>query len=147
MYVWIFFNYTRDLEKELTYKRDILKKFNINLDEKYNIVYTANKNIDFNVFDKYTKNNFKYIDINYLVDFPGYLLKLIEDSETINLIEGSTANFIYHCQYKNIIQISKPINLHIWLNNRLWAPEYNLCEAWKMMATPQLENWNFIYNN
>jgi hypothetical protein len=141
-----FFNYNRDLSKELTYKRVIMKKFNINEDEKYNIVYTAGKHIDFNIFNKYTQNNLKYIDINYLLDFPGWLLKLIEDSETINLIEGSTTNFIYHCQYKNIIQISKPVNLHVWLNNRSW-PQYNMCEGWRMMTTPQLENWNFIYSN
>jgi hypothetical protein len=36
-----FFNYNRDLSKELTYKNRILKKFNINEDEKYNIVNTA----------------------------------------------------------------------------------------------------------
>ena len=141
-----FFNYTRDLSKELTYKNNILKQFNINKDEKYNIVYTAGKNIDINIFNKYTQNNLKNIDINNLVDFPGFLLKLIEDAETINLIEGSSVNLIYHCQYKNIIHISKPINLHIWLNNRSWT-QYNMCEGWKMMTTPKLENWNFIYTN
>ena len=142
-----FFNYTRDIAKELTIKKDILKKFNINEDEKYNIVYTASQpNITFDIFNKYTQNNFKYIDINYLVDFPGWLFKLIEDAETINLIEASTTALIYHAQYKNIIQLSKPVNLHVWLNNRNWI-ERNLCEGYKMMTTPQLENWNFIYTN
>jgi hypothetical protein len=141
-----FFYYARDLSKETAYKKDILTKLNINEDEKYNIVYTASKQVDFNIFNKYTQNNFKYIDINYLVEFPGWTLKLIEDAETINLIEGSTASFIYHCQYKNIIELSKPVNLHVWLNNREW-PQYNMCEGWKMMTTPQLENWNFIYTN
>ncbi len=139
-----FFNYTRNLSKELICKKDILKKYNMNDDEKYNIVYTASKPVDLNIFNKYTQNNFKYIDINYLVDFPGLLLKLIEEAETINLIEGSTANFLYHCQYKKIIQLSKPVNLHVWLNNRSW-PEYNMCEGWRMLTTPQLENWNFIH--
>jgi hypothetical protein len=138
-----FFNYTRNLSKELNYKKDILKKFNINEDEKYNIIYTASKNLDFNIFNKYTENNYKYIDINYLLDFPGWLLKLIEDAYTINLVEGNTANFIYHCQYKKIIKISKPVNLHIWLNNRSW-PAFNMCEGWKMMSIPQLENWHFL---
>jgi len=141
-----FFNYTRNLETELTCKKDILKKFNINEDEKYNLVYSAGKEVNFNIFNKYTKNNFKYIDINHLVAFPGWLLKLIEDAETINLIEGSTVNFIYHCQYKNIIQLLKPVNLHAWLNNRSW-PQYNMCEGWRMMTTPQLKNWNLIHTN
>jgi hypothetical protein len=141
-----FFDYKRNLSQELNYKKDILKKFNINVDEKYNIVYTADKNIDINIFNKYTQNDFKYINIHYLVDFPGWLLKLIEDAETINLVEGSTVNFIYHCQYKNIIQLTKPVNLHIWLNNRSW-PQYNMCEGWKMMTTPRLDNWNFIHSD
>lgn len=141
-----FFDYKRNLSKELIYKKDILKKFNINEDEKYNIIYTAGKNINPTIFNKYTQNDFKYIDINYLVDFPGWLLNLIEDAETINLVEGSTANFIYHCQHKNIIQPKKPVNLHVWLNNRSW-PQFNMCEGWRMMTTPILENWNFIHNN
>ncbi len=142
-----FFNYTRDIAKELTIKKDILKKFNINEDEKYNIVYTASQpNINFDIFNKFTQNNFKYIDINYLVDFPGWLFKLIEDAETINLIDGSNALFIYHAQYKNIIKLSKPVNFHVWLNNRNWLAN-NICEAYKMMTTPQLENWNFIHTN
>jgi hypothetical protein len=141
-----FFNYTRDLSKELTFKKNILKQFNINEEEKYNIVYSAGKKIDFNIFNTYTSNKYKFIDIHCLADFPGWLLKLIEDSETINLVEGSTVNFLYHCQYKNIIQLSNPVNLHAWLNNRSW-PQYNMCEGWKMMMTPKLENWNIITNS
>ncbi len=88
-----FFNYTRDLITELTYKNDICSNNGIINGEKYNIVNTAGKKIDNNIFNKYTQNNFKYIDIHCLVDFPGCLLKLIEDAETINLIEGSNLKF------------------------------------------------------
>jgi hypothetical protein len=138
-----YFHYERDHDKEDFIKKSILKKYNINNDEKYNII----NNIINNIHDKYKfiKNNFKSVIIDFQADCPGLLLKLIEDAETIHLGEGSNVNFIYHCQYKNIMNSNIIINFHIWPHNRCWS-EYKLDYAWKMMDMPRLHNWKFIFN-
>jgi hypothetical protein len=141
-----FFNYSRDNEKEIFYKNKIKHQYNIHENEKYNIIHSSGEIFDINILKKYVNNDYKFIDIHNIVDFPGWLLLLIEEAECVNLIEGSNANFLYHCQYKNIIKITKPVHFYVFLRNRSW-PYYNLCEAWKMMSTPILENWNFIFED
>lgn len=136
-----YFDYTRDLNMEDKVKKEIKQRFNITENEKYNIIYTSaveNPN-----FSKYIENDYKTINIHYLVKFPGWLFSLIEEAESIHLIEGNIVNFIYHCQYKKIINISKDVNFHVWLRNRKF--DYNLKNAWEMMTTPKLDNWKFIY--
>lgn len=140
-----FFNYSRDTEKEIFYKNEILKKYNLNSDDKYNIIHSAGSNYDINTINKYNNNNFITIDIHNLIEFPGWLFLLIEDAECVNLVEGSTCNFIYHSDYKNIIKIKNPIFFHVWLRNRSWPPFGDA--AWKMMITPMLSNWQFIYED
>jgi hypothetical protein len=93
---------------------------------------------------KHIHNNYTTIDIHNLVEFPGWLFKLIEDSEEIHFVEGCNALF-YFCQYKNIINLTtKIVNFHIWARNRKWI-EYKLDESWTMMSTPKLNNWNYIF--
>lgn len=152
-----YFNFQRNISKEIKIKKEILKKFNIKENEKYNITNNSNDSklvIEHNpsVFAKpinlkdYIKNDYKCIEISYLSDFPGYLLKLIEDAEEIHLIEGSNVNFLYHCQFKDIMK-KKPIFFHVWCRNRHWPYEGCLFDyAWKMMANPKLENWKFIFS-
>jgi hypothetical protein len=143
-----YFNYHRNYEKEKEMKEIILKKFNIKSNEKYNIINTigSEKNIDVKKLDKYIRNSYVNIDINYLVDFPGWLFLLIEDAEEIHLIEGFNTNFIYHSQFKDILHIKhKKVFFHIWARMRKWS-EYNLDWSWKMMDYPKLQNWEFIYN-
>jgi len=141
-----FFSYTRDLEKELFYKKELLQKHRIPAEGKYNIINSSGIAVDLSVYKKYAKNDYPIIDIHKATEFPGWLLLLIEHSETIHLIEGSNVNFIYHCQYKNIITLKQPVYFHIWLHNRAW-PQFNMNAAWNMMATPILDNWQFIHTN
>ena len=136
-----YFDYTRDLNMEDKVKKEIKQRFNISENEKYNIIYTSVvENPD---LSKYIENTYKNINIHYLVKFPGWLFSLIEEAESIHLIEGNIVNFIYHCQYKKIININKDIYFHVWLRNRKF--DYNLKNAWEMMTTPKLDNWTFIY--
>ena len=140
-----FFNYTRDIEKEVMIKNEILNRYNIKDDEKYNIINTACKCPDITKLKKYIDNDYPCIDINFLVDFPGWLFLLIENAESIHLLEGCNTNLLYHSQYKKIIDIKKTVNVHIWLHNRHWLG-WNCDYAYKMYETPKLDNWNIILN-
>ena len=144
-----FFDYTRDHEKEQIYKKQILEKNNLSETDKYNIIYSAGQSIDYENLKKYNKNDYITIDIHNLVDFPGWLFSLIEGAECVNLIEGSTCNFIYHCQYKNIITLNMPIYFHVWLRIRDWVRDWGPLSqpAWKMMTEPILPSWQFIYED
>jgi len=138
-----FFNYSRDFKKEIEIKDLLLNKFNISENEKYNIVYNpiGADNASFHI-----DNDFKIINIHNIVDFQGWLFLLIENAETIHLTEGSTTNFIYHSQYKEIINLNnKRIFIHIWLRNREWF-NLKMDYAWKMYDNPKLDNWEFIFS-
>jgi len=134
-----YFKYTRDYIKENLIEEEMKKKFQINTNDKYNIIYNSENNID---IKKLVKNNFKIINIHYLVDFPGWLCKLIENAEHIYLVEGNIVNFIYHCQYKNIIK-RNPVYFYTQIRIRNW-PHYKLDYASKMMCFPKLDNWEFV---
>jgi hypothetical protein len=140
-----YFEYKRNFEKENSTNFEIRNNFNLSEDEKYNIICSTNEFTDINRIKKKINNNYKSIDINFLVEFPGWLFKLIENAEELHLIEGCNVNFIYFSQYKNIIHLnSKKIYLHIWARNRNWN-EYNLDYGWKMICYPQLNNWNLVF--
>lgn len=141
-----FFHYERDIQKENEIKKEIYTKYNLKNGDKYNIINTIGsqgETIDENRINNKINNKYPSIDINYLVDFPGWLLLLIEEAESIHLVEGCNTNFIYYCQYKNIMK-RKEVYFHIWARNRSWK-SYKLDNSWKMMANPKLEEWNFIF--
>ena len=143
-----FFEYTRDLEKEKEIKDKILKKFNIGEGDKYNIINSLNlvenKKVDISLR---IDNTYPCIDINYLVDFPGWLFSLIEDAEELHLVDGVNVNFIYYAQYKRIINIDKkPVFLHNWCRNRHWL-FWNMDYSWKMFNFPLLPNWTIVFDD
>jgi len=141
-----YFSFNRNLEVELTYKKNILKKFNLSNNDKYNIVNVPNNYIDISYVSEKITNGYPIINLHYLSPCVGYLPLLIEDAEEIHLVESINTNFIYHCQYKNIINANKTVFFHIWANNRHWKMEnMNLDFSYKMMETPKLDNWNFIF--
>lgn len=135
-----FFSYTRNLQKEENITSDIKKKFGIDKNEKYNVVYNPDCGININTL---VKNDYKTINIHNLVEFPGWLFTIIENAESIHLIEGNIVNFIYHCQYKNIINPKCDIYFYKNIRLRDW-PSYNLDYAWKMLTLPILNNWKLI---
>ena len=143
-----YFQYKRNYEKEISINNEIRDKFNLIENEKYNIICTSSNNEFISIDRIKTKinNNYKCIDINMLVEFPGWLFKFIENAEELHLVEGCNVNFIYYSQYKNIIDLnSKQIYLHIWARNRLWD-EFKLDYGWKMMCYPQLNNWILLFD-
>jgi hypothetical protein len=139
-----FFDYTRDKEKEKLVTEEVFKRYGIASGEKYNIINTAGDTSDINFFLSCIKNNYKCIDIHNLVTFPGWTLSLIENAESIHLVEGSNVNFIYHCQYKGIVNITKPVYFHVWARNREFYPQYKMYNGWTMMTRPKLDNWVFL---
>lgn len=140
-----YFNYERNLQKERMFKNQILANYGLEPNGKYNII---NDPIgQFNEIIPYIKNGFKTININFLAPSIGNLLTLLEEAESIHFIEGCNVNFFYHCQYKNIFKYDKKIYFHTWVRNRNWLyPNMNLDYAWKMMDTPKLLNWEFIFD-
>ena len=136
-----FFNYYRNLEYEKIVKESILNDFGIAPEQKYNII-----NDPVGVGSIISENNYQTINISNLSSCPGNLLYLIEGAEIICLVEGSNVNFLYHCQYKKIFKYEGQINFFIKFRNRMWDDKnMNLDWAWKMMDSPKLDNWNFIF--
>lgn len=140
-----YFNYERNLQKERMFKNQILANYGLEPNGKYNIINDPTG--QFNEIIPYIKNEFKTININFLAPSAGNLLTLLEEAESIHFIEGCNVNFFYHCQYKDIFKYDKKIYIHIWVRNRHWLyPNMNLDYAWKMMDTPKLLNWKFIFD-
>lgn len=137
-----YFNYVRNIEIEKEYKKNILLRYNLGENDKYNII--NDPIYSFNQVKKYIKNDYPVINISNTSPFVGYLTYLLEGSETIHFVEGNNVNFFYHSQYKNIFEYDKEINFHVWVRNREWK-EFNLDKAWKMMSEPKLNKWNFIF--
>jgi len=135
-----FFHYERNRDTELLHSAKVLQAHGISDKEKYNIINAPGRSGE-NIV---TGNSYPVINIDHAAPFPGYLLSLIEGAETINLVEGSNVNFLYHCQYAGIFNYCGNINFLINRRNRSW-PEYNLDFAWKMMDTPRLQNWKFFF--
>lgn len=140
-----YFDYKRDIKKELTLKNEILESYGLTPNDKYNII---NDPIgQSSQLLSYINNNYKTINLNFLSESPGRLLSLVEGAESIHLIEGCNVNFLYHSQYKNIFKYNNKINFYVWIRNRHWIfPNMNLDFAWKMMDTPKLDNWEFIFD-
>lgn len=138
-----FFHYERNLDEEKTIKINILNSNGLSENDKYNII---NDPIGIgHLIHNYIGNNYKTININHIADNPGKVTYLLEGAESIHFIEGSNVNFFYHSQYKNIFKYDKKIYFHVWCRNRDW-PHYKMDYAYRMMETPKLENWQFIFN-
>jgi len=136
-----FFHYSRNYEKELQIKNNILSDRNIR--GEYIII---NDPLNLNIPNSYFNSDLPMINISYISTCVGQLSLLVEDSKEINFIEGNNVNFFYHSQYKGIFNYNKKINFHVNLRNRDWAvPNMMLDSAWKMMDKPRLNNWNFIF--
>ena len=131
-----YFYYRRNLKKENDVKFNILNRYNIK--DKYVIVNNPENAFSLPKFDYPT------INISYLGKTCGELLSLIEDAESIHLVENNNANFIYHCQYKKIMK-QKLVYFHIWSRNRCWK-DIKLDYAWQMMDCPRLNNWTFLFD-
>ena len=134
-----YFNYIRNEEAEAHYAKLAMARCGIPEGRKYNVVnFPGSAAASFDA-----GNEHPTINIDMLAPCPGYLLSLVEGAETITLVEGSNVNLLYHCQYVGVFN-PQEVNFVVKHRNRNW-PRYNLDYAWKMMATPQLHNWCFIF--
>jgi hypothetical protein len=138
-----FFHYERNLNEEEQFKKTILNNNGLTEFDKYNIINNPNGDGD-RILNK-INNEYKTINIHNISNMPGELLSLLEGAESIHFVEGSNVNFFYHCNYKNIFEYDKQIYFHVWCRNRNW-PQYKLDYAYRMMQTPQLNNWVFLLN-
>lgn len=139
-----FFDYKRNLTRELEIKENILKEKGI-IGE-YNIINDPGHCRGGIVWENIIKNELPIINISYLSTCVGELMSLVESAKEIHFIESNNVNFFYHSQYKKIFNYEKNIFFHIHLRNRHWKIEnMMLDDAWKMMDDPKLENWDFIF--
>ncbi len=146
-----YYKYNRDYEKEELYNQAILSYFNISQGEKYNIINLPPSCGNFNneEWKKYIKNDYKTINISNLADFPGYLLKFVENAESIHLVDSSNVQLLYLNQYKKNINIynKDKIYFHVWKLNRNWMEneEEGIDYLYKSLQIPKLENWEFVF--
>lgn len=133
-----YFHYARNEKAENDHTQRVLTQHGIGSGEKYNVVNCPQGN------SIAIGNDYPIINIDMLAPCPGYLLSLVEGAETIHLVEGSNVNFLYHCQYVGIFKPKSEVNFIVRRRNRNW-PQFNLDYAWKMMSTPILDGWNFIF--
>jgi hypothetical protein len=92
------------------------------------------------------KENLPLINIDFLSEKLYDICKIVENSEECHLIENSTALFIYHLQYKNLIKKNK-VYLHAYArkeSNRIAKKDLSNVYI-DMFLQPKLENWELIY--
>ena len=114
----------------------------LNLIKPYSVVCEYDENLIDRKYVKYSNVvNLHNISPN-IVD----ILKIIENSDDVHLIENTISLFVYHMQYKNLMNLNK-INLHTYsrkessriCNNTFDNPYL------RMLLLPKLNNWEFIY--
>lgn len=138
------FHYVRNKRCEEATKRQVLERFGIRNDDKYNVVNILG---DMKPIQNRIQNEFPCINLHHLTPCTGWALSIVEGAAEIHLQESLNTNFIYHCQYRGIIDIgATPVFFHVWSRyaDRLNV-EYGLDYFWKMMDTPRLENWTFLF--
>lgn len=114
---------------------------------------------DMKIKEKYLGNK-QIINIHNLSSKFTDTLKIVEEAEHIHLVDTSPALFIYHLQYKNLIDL-KEVNFHSYARmderNCVGVDENNIftehnkyynnnLRCINAMLTPKLNNWNFIWS-
>lgn len=133
---YFFFSRKIDLENILFDSLDLKKP--------YSVVCNYGENL---IDRKYLKHsnivNLHNISPN-LVD----ILKILENSDDIHLIENTVSLFVYHLQAANLLDLFK-INLHAYArkesHRKCNGPNCNN-QFLNMLLLPKLENWEVIWN-
>lgn len=132
---YFFFSRKTDLENTL---------FNsLDLKEPYSVICDYGENIIDRKYVKYSNVvNLHNISPN-LVD----ILKILETSDDIHLIENIISLFVYHLQASNLINLFK-VNLHAYArkesHRKCDGPDCNN-PFLNMLLLPKLENWEVIW--
>jgi hypothetical protein len=132
---YFYFERKHDLEKEF-YNKTVLEK-------PYSIICEYDDNL---IDKKYVKHD-RVINLHNISPIFFDVLKVIEDCEDVHFIENSLALFVYHMQYKNLMNKNK-IHLHAYARKE----PHRKCDGrgcnnryLNMIMCPPFENWEFIY--
>ncbi len=133
---YFFFSRKVDLEEKLF--------DSLNLTEPYSVICDYDENLIDRKYLKYSKVvNLHNISPN-LVD----VLKILENSDDIHLIENTVSLFVYHMQAAFLLKNFK-VNLHAYArketHRKCVGSECNNIFL-NMLLLPKLENWEFIWN-
>lgn len=146
-----YFYFSRNIDEE----NSLFSKLNL-IKEEYDVICQP-PNMAIN--EKYLTNN-NIINIHNLSPKFTDTLKIIENAREIHLVDTSPSLFIYHLQYKNLLDL-KEINFHSYARmderNCTGIDETNIFSQYNKyynnnlrcinaMLTPKLNNWNFIWS-
>jgi hypothetical protein len=132
---YFYFQRKVDLEEDLYNK--------IVVQNPYSVICEYGDNL---IDKKYLKYD-KIINLHNISPIFFDVIKIIEESDDIHLIENSISLFVYHMQYKNLMKLNK-INLHTYSRKESHrscnGPNCNN-KFLNMIMNPPLQNWEFIY--
>lgn len=131
-----FFSRKYDLEEELFASLDI--------DEPYSVVCDYGENL---IDRKYVKHK-KIINLHNISPNLVDVLKILENSDDIHLIENTVGLFVYHLQSANLLDRFN-VNLHAYARKE----SHRKCDGsdcnnpyLNMLLLPKLDNWEVVWN-
>ena len=131
-----FFSRKYDLEEELFASLDI--------DEPYSVVCDYGENL---IDRKYVKHK-KIINLHNISPNLVDVLKILENSDDIHLIENTVGLFVYHLQSANLLDRFN-VNLHAYArkesHRKCDGPDCNNPYL-NMLLLPKLDNWEVVWN-
>ena len=131
----------RDIENENILYNRIIKKYDIGENEKYILICEYDDNL---INKTYINTEYKIINLHKLSENMLFLLKLIEKSHEIHLIENSIGLMIYMFHISNNLNYSNNVFFHTYSRKDRSTnyPSYN--SLVKMFLYPKLDNWTLI---
>lgn len=133
---YFFFSRKVDLEEKLF--------DSLNLTEPYSVICDYDENL---IDRKYLKHS-KVVNLHNISPNLVDVLKILENSDDIHLIENTVSLFVYHMQAAFLLKNFK-VNLHAYARKET----YRKCVGSEcnniflnMLLLPKLENWEFIWN-
>jgi hypothetical protein len=133
---YFFFSRKEDLENTLFNRLD--------LKEPYSVVCDYGENL---IDRKYVKHS-KVLNLHNISPNLVDILKILENSDDIHLIENTVSLFVYHLQAANLLGPFK-VNLHAYArkepHRRCDKPDCNN-PFLNMLLLPKLENWEVIWS-
>ena len=133
---YFFFSRKKDLENNL---------FNsLELKEPYSVVCDYGENL---IDRKHVKHS-KVVNLHNISPNLVDILKILENSDDIHLIENTVSLFVYHLQAANLLDPFK-VHLHAYARKEAHrscdGPDCNN-RFLNMLLLPKLENWEFIWS-
>jgi len=133
---YFFFSRKVDLEEKLFDSLD--------LTEPYSVICDYGENL---IDRKYLKHS-KVVNLHNISPNLVDVLKILENSDDIHLIENTVSLFVYHMQAAFLLRNFK-VNLHAYArketHRKCVGSECNNIFL-NMLLLPKLENWEFIWN-